>query len=456
MSLSMLEIKLEDVDTVEKRSKYTASIVGCGYAGVLHAYLFVDAGFKVVCADSDQRALNLLSKGKTPFLNNEMKSKLKKCLKSGVLEVVSNIKNAVSKSNIVVVTTPIKIDEKKRVDYSNLKSTCKQVGLGLRQGTLIVIASTVGVGFTESVIKEILENASGLKVGVDFGLAYSPISDAEPSQLFTNKRLVAGIEKNSLNSASIILGAVTKGGIKKAANVKTLEFAELLVTVQKMVNIALANELAIICENAGVDFLDVLKLLNDDARGVFSAPKIVERSILDEAHILFEDAENLDMKLRIPLVAEKINDETVRHVLNLTRNALREAGKTLKRARIAILGIAEVPNMKSQPKVMAKVLAEMLEAKGARVNVYDPNFSEEELAELAYPLKRNLSDAVEGADCILIVTGHDQFKHLDLKKLKVMMRLPAAIVDLEGVVEPNEIRKEGLIYRGLGRGAVSR
>lgn len=454
MSLSMLEIKLEDVDTVEKRSRYTASIVGCGYTGVLHAYLFVDAGFKVVCADSDQRALNLLSKGKTPFLTDEIKSKLKKCLKSGVLEAAGNIKNAVSKSNIVVVTTPTKIDEKKRVDYSDLKSVCKQVGLGLRRGTLIVIASTVGVGFTESVIKEILENASGLKVGVDFGLAYSPISDAEPSQIFTNKRLVAGIEKNSLNSASIILGAVTRRGVKKAANVKTLEFAELLVTVQKMVNIALANELAIMCESVDVDFLDVLKLLNDDARGVFLAPKIAERSVLDEAQILLEDAENLNVKLRIPLVAEKVNDETVRHVLGLTRSALREAGKTLKRARIAMLGIAEVPNVKSQPKMIAKVLAEMLEAKGAKVNVYDPNFSEEELAEMTYSLKRNLSDVVEGADCILIVTGHDQFKHLDLKKLKVMMRMPAVVVDLEGVVEPNEIRKEGLIYRGLGRGAL--
>ncbi|MEM3823918.1 MAG: nucleotide sugar dehydrogenase, partial [Candidatus Bathyarchaeia archaeon] len=444
----------EDVDTVEKRSRYTASIVGCGYVGVLHAYLFVDAGFKVVCADSDQRALNLLSKGKTPFLNDEIKSKLKKCLKSGVLEVTGNIKNAVSRSNIVVVTTPIEIDEKKRVDYSNLKNVCKQVGLGLRQGTLIVIASTVGVGFTESVIKEILENSSGLKVGADFGLVYSPVSSAVPSQLFINKRFVAGIEKNSLNSASIILGAVTKGGVKRAANVKILEFAKLSVAAQKMVNIALANELAIICENAGVDFLDVLKLLNDDACGMFLAPKIAERSILDEAKILLEDAENVNMKFRTLLVAEKVNDETLRHVLDLTRNALSEAGRTLKRARIAMLGIAEVPNMKSQPKAMAKMLAEMLEAKGARVNIYDPNFSEEELAEIAHSLKRNLSDAVEGADCILIVTGHDQFRHMDLKKLKVMMRMPAAIIDLEGVFEPNEIRKEGLIYRGLGRGAI--
>jgi UDP-N-acetyl-D-mannosaminuronic acid dehydrogenase len=456
MSLSMLQIKLEDVDTAEKRSRYTVTIIGCGQTGVLHAYLFADAGFKVICADPDQRALSLLGKGKTPFLNNEIKSKLKTCLKSGTLEVTSNIKNAVSNSNIVVITTPVKIDEKKRVDYSNIRSTCKQVGLGLRQGTLIVIASTVGLGFTEGVIKEVLEDASGLKAGVDFGLAYSPvqISDAESSQMFANKRLVAGIEKSSLNSASIILGAVTKGGIKKAANVKTVEFAELFVTAQKIVNIALANELAIICESAGVDFLETLKLLSDDAHGMFLAPKIAEKSILDEAHILFEDAESMNMKLRIPLVAEKVNEETIRHVVNLTKNALREAGKTLRRARIAILGITEAPNMKSQPKAMTKVLAEMLEAKGAKVNFYDPNFSEEELAEIGYPLKRSLSDAVEGADCIVISTGHDQFKHLNLKKLKVMMRMPAAIIDLEGVAEPNEIREEGLIYRGLGRGAI--
>jgi len=372
------------------------------------------------------------------------------------LEVTNNVKNAVSNSDIIVITTPVKIDEKRRVDYSDVRSVCKHVGLGLRQGALIIIAGTVGLGFTESVIREILENASGLKAGVDFGLAYSPfqILEEKSTERLANKRLIAGIEKNSLNSASTILNAVTKEGVKKAANVRVTEFAELFRTLQRNVNIALTNEFAILCENAGVDFLEILKLLGDDADGTFSTPKIIEKNALNEICLLLEDAENLNTKLRIPSVVEKINEEMIRHVLNLTKSALREAGKTLRRAKITILGITQTPNMKSQPKTMAKLLAEMLEAKGARISFYDPYLSEEELGEIQCPFKKNLTESLEGADCIVIVTGHEQFKHLNLKKLKVMMRMPAAIIDLEGVTEPNEIRREGIIYRGFGRGVT--
>ncbi|MGQ9640861.1 MAG: nucleotide sugar dehydrogenase [Candidatus Bathycorpusculaceae bacterium] len=456
MSLSMLQLKPEDVDTMENRSKYTVSIIGCGQTGVLHAYFFTEAGFRVICADLDQRTVSLLSRGKATFLSNEIKSKLKMCLKSGKLEVTNNVKNAVSNSNIIVITTPFKIDEKRRVDYSDLRSVCKHVGLGLRQSALVIIAATVGLGFTESVIRQILENASGLKAGVDFGLVYSPFQtlDEKSQELLANKRLVAGIEKNSLNSASVILNIIAKGRTKKAANVKEAEFAELFRTLQRNVNIALADEIAIICENAGIDFLEILKLLSDDAHCVFSTPKFIEKNALDEICLLLEEAENLNTKLRIPTVVEKINEETVRHVLNLTRSALKEAGKTLRRAKITLLGITQTPNMKSQPKTTAKVFAEMLEAKGAKISFYDPYLSEEELAEIRCPFKKNLTESLDGADCIVIVTGHEQFKHLNLKKLKVMMRMPAAIIDLEGVIEPNEIRKEGIIYRGLGRGVT--
>jgi UDP-N-acetyl-D-mannosaminuronic acid dehydrogenase len=450
MALSMLQLKPEDVDTAEKRSKYMVSIVGCGQTGILHAYLFADVGFRVICADPDQRTVSLLSKGKTPFLSSEIKSKFKTFLKSGILEVTSNIRNAVSNGNIIVITTSVEIDEKMRVDSSNLRNVCKQVGLGLQKGTLIIVASTVELGFTEGVIKEILENASGFKAGVDFGLAYSPVR-----QPLADSRLIAGIEKNSLNSASIALGLVTKGGIKKAANVKTAEFVELFRTAQRVVTRALANELGVICESAGVDFFEAIKLLSDDACGEFLTPKILDKNALNEIYLLLENAENLNVKLHIPLAAEKINEEMIRHALNLIKSALREAGKTLRRAKIVLLGISQAPNMKTQPKALAKVLAEMLEAKGAKVSFHDPYLSEEELAEMHYPSKKNLTEALEGSDCILIVTGHAQFKHLNLKKLKIIMRMPAAIVDLEGIIEPNEIRKEGLIYRGLGRGVTS-
>jgi UDPglucose 6-dehydrogenase len=100
-----------------------------------------------------------------------------------------------------------------------------------------------------------------------------------------------------------------------------------------------------------------------------------------------------------------------------------------------------------------KELAKLLGARGAKVGLYDPYFTGDELSEMQHSLKKSLAEALEGVDCILILVSHDQFKRLNLKKLKFMMKMPAAIVDFEGVVEPAEVEKEGFVFRGFGRGA---
>jgi UDP-N-acetyl-D-mannosaminuronate dehydrogenase len=135
----------------------------------------------------------------------------------------------------------------------------------------------------------------------------------------------------------------------------------------------------------------------------------------------------------------------VRHVVNLTQDTLRSCGKTLRRARVAVLGT-------TGPRTTADTLVKMLEAKGAKVSIYDPMFSKNEPSEMTRVFKRSLNEAVEGTDCIVILTGHDQFKRLNLKKLRAVMKMPAAIIDLTGTIELQKVEKEGFIYRGLGRG----
>jgi UDPglucose 6-dehydrogenase len=111
-----------------------------------------------------------------------------------------------------------------------------------------------------------------------------------------------------------------------------------------------------------------------------------------------------------------------------------------------------MPNVQSSPKKIVERLTKILEAKSAKVSLYDPYLSGDALAEMQNRLKRNLTDALEGADCALILTEHEQFTRLNLKKLKVIMRMPAAIVDFVGAIEPAKVEQEGFIFRGLGRG----
>jgi nucleotide sugar dehydrogenase len=454
MSSPIIHIKPEEIDTVEKRGKYTISIIGCGQIGVLHACLFAEAGFKVKCVDADQTIINSIERGKMPLLKREIELKLKNYVKTGLLNATTDVKTAVSQSDVIAITIPVEIDEKKKVNYSNMENTLKQVGSSLRSGSLVIIMGTVGVGVTHGLIKEILENTSGFKAGADFGLAYSPIrvfNGQTMETLVKLERFVAATDKNSLNSVSALFGIVTKDHVKKTADVKAAEAATLFEIIQQDVNIALANELALFCEKVGVDYLEAHKLVNDLHCGL-SLPMLSYENIREEPYLLLEDSENLNLKLRIPAIARELNEDAVKHAVNLTKDALRSCGKTLRRARISLLGMSRIQNMKSSPKKMVEELAKTLEARGAKVSFYDPYFSGDELAEVQQHFKKNLAEALEGADGILILTGHDQFKRLNPKKLRVMMKMPAVIVDLEGIVEPDKVEKEGFIFRGLGRG----
>jgi UDP-N-acetyl-D-mannosaminuronic acid dehydrogenase len=135
----------------------------------------------------------------------------------------------------------------------------------------------------------------------------------------------------------------------------------------------------------------------------------------------------------------------VRHAVNIAQNALRTCGKTLRRAKVAVLGTAK-------PKTATDAFIKMLVTKGAKANLYDPSLSKNETLDTTRMLKRTLNEAAEGTDCIVILTWHDQFKRLDLKKLRAVMKMPAAVVDLTGMIEPEKVEKEGFVYRGLGRG----
>jgi len=443
---AVLHLKPDEIDTNEKRGKYTVSVIGCEQKGVLYATAFAEAGFKVICTDADQTLVKRLAKGKTPFSDRETESKLKSFLRKGQLSVTNELKNAVSQSDIIVMTLTAKIDDQKHPDYSEVESTCKQAGAALRQGALFIYGGIAALGFTEGVIKETLENTSGLKVGEDFGLVYNPIQflDQQIFASITNQELkVAAIDRTSLDAATNVLEAITKKSLKQVLDVKTAEAALLFTIAKQDANLALANELAVFCESAGIDYFKTLELV--EARETSFYPTVgAEEDNRNEAYLLIENAETLNTKLRLPALARKINENTGRHAVNLTQDALRSCGKTLRRARVAVLGPAKTET--------AMIFVKMLEKKGAKTRLYDPLLSKNEQSNMARVLKRSLKEAVEGTDCIVLLTEQAQFKRLNFKKLRAVMKMPAAIVDLGGMIDPQKVERKGFTYRGLGRG----
>ena len=275
-----LHLKPEEVDTPEKRAKYTVCIIGCTLRGLFCATIFAEAGFKVICADADQSTVKKLAKGSSPLVGRELEGKLKSLVKMEKLIATSDLKTAVSKSDVVLIAVDIKVDLKKNSDYNEAASYCKQVGSMLQREHLVIYAGIAGFGCVETVFREILENTSGLKVGEDFGLAYIPFQNAAilNGNAIENQVLIAGADKTSLNSAATIFASIAKKGIKLTTDMKTAELAILFQVTRQYVNVALANELSILCENAGVDYVDTLNLLANSLEMCSTLPTIDENS----------------------------------------------------------------------------------------------------------------------------------------------------------------------------------
>jgi UDP-N-acetyl-D-mannosaminuronic acid dehydrogenase len=446
----VMKLAGKDLESPEKRQQIAVSIVGCGRTSLVTACLFAEAGFKVICVDSSSQTVHQLKKRKSPFTETDLRKFIEPRIKDSQFRATTNIRKAVSESDIIIVGVPASLDKKRKPDYSRLEKTCRDIGMSLNAGSLIIFQTTMGPGMTETLAKETLENASGLEAGTDFGLAYSSTinNSTHPSKHVANgTKVVGGITKRSLKVACLILETITKGEILRVKNIKTAEAVKLLEEAYKDVNIAFANEFAHFCENAGIDFVKVRNIINP-----LKFSRMAGLHTSRDSYFLVEEAEAVDVKLRMLSLSAKINDETLDHSIRLVRDALKSCQKPLRRARISVFGISSLPNRKKAANSATKKLVKLLKKRGASVQVYDPFFSQKELSDMGYTAEATLSKTVEGTDCLVVAVAHDRFTRLNLRRLQMLMKQPAAMVDMGQVVDPAKAEKAGFVYRGFGRG----
>ena len=439
----VMKLAGKDLESPEKRREITVCVVGCGRTGLVTACLFAEAGFNVIGVDSSSHTVHQLKKGKSPFTETGIRKFIETRIKGNGFRATTNLRKAVSESGIIIIGVPSALDKKKKPDYSRLEKTCRDIGMSLTAGSLIIFQNTMGPGMTETVAKETLENASGLEAGTDFGLAYSSTlnNSSHTSKGVSNgTKVVGGITKRSLKVACFILDTITKGEIVRVKDIKTAEAVKLLEAAYKDVNVAFANEFAHFCEKAGIDFVKVRNVINPLK---FSGMAGLHKS--RDSYFLVEEAEAVDVKLRMLSVATKTNDETLDHAIRLVRIALRSCHKSLRRARISVFGISSVPNRKRAINSATKKLVNQLKKRGTSVKVDDPFFCHKELSIMGYTAESSISKTVEGADCIVVAVAHDRFSRLNLRRIQMLMKQPAAIVDMGQVVDPAKAERMGFV-----------
>jgi UDP-N-acetyl-D-mannosaminuronic acid dehydrogenase len=447
---TVMRLAGKDLQTPEKRTQYTICVVGGGKTGIATACLLVEAGFNVIAVDSSSHTIHQLKKGKSPYTETAIRKFIEKHAKNTRFKATTNVRKAVSNSDVIIVGSKASLDKKLKPDYTRLEKACREVGMSLNKGSLIIVQTTTGPGVTETTIKEALENASGLEAGVSFGLAYSsPLNNiGQSSKTRANgTKVVGGLTKRSLKVAAYILETVTDGEVVRVKDIKTAEAVKLLEEAYKDVNTAFTNEFARFCEKAQIDFVKVRNTVD-----LLKFSKMAGLNVPRDSHFLVEEADALDVKLRMLSMSSKINKETQDHAIRLVRDALKACQKPLRRAKIAVFGISSLPNKKKSTNSATKKLVARLKKSSAIVKVYDPYFSQTELTNIGYATETSMSKTVQGTDCLIIAVAHDRFSKLNLKRIQLLMKQPAAIVDMGQVIDPSKAEKAGLVYRGFGRG----
>ena len=455
--MSLMKMSPENVATEIKKGNIIITVIGLGWMGLPLACLFADAGAKVVGMDLNQKVVEAVNKGDCPNPEPGLSKILKKNVSKGNLEATRSINKALSKSKVIIITIPTMVTKYGKSDYSILEKLCCEIGRRLQKNSMVILESTVAPTVTERIVKSTLEKHSGLKVERDFGLAYSPIRAMGGSVLKDMQnyaRVVGANDKKSLELACAIKSIIVKGKIIRVTDLRTAEASKIFETVYRDINIALVNELAKFCEKAGVDFMEARRAANSQPFSHLLIPSIgVGGHCLPMyPYMLLTETKLLDVPLKIVKEGRKVNESMPNHALRLIANGLKTCGKTLKMARVTILGISYRSNIKEIRFSPAIELIRLLERRGCRIRVYDPEFSHSEIAKMGYKTEPTFERAIEKSDCIVVTVGHKEFKNLRPQKIAAHASRPCVIVDGSHIFNPRAVEKAGIIYRGIGRG----
>ena len=424
-------------------AKATIGVVGLGYVGLPLA-VHLARHFKVVGYDLKTQRIKELEAGEDRTLEVSREDL------AAVSIRYSDDDSLLAQCGLIIVAVPTPIDGYRIPDLTPLRSSSRSVGRNMSAGSCVVYESTVYPGATEEVCVPILEEESGLKLGRDFTVGYSPERINPGDKVHTLDRIVkivAGSDAATADLLEAVYGRIVAAGIHRAPAIRVAEAAKVIENTQRDLNIALMNELSMIFDQMAIDTQDVLEAAGTKWNFLHFRPGLVGGHCIgvDPYYLTFK-AESLGYHPQMILAGRRINDNMGKYVAQSTVKRLISAGKQVKDSSIAILGLTfkeDVPDLRNTRVV--DVIAE-LKTYGIKVRVHDPLADDRE-AEQFYGIKLCDLDDLKGVDGVIVAVSHAPYRDLGLSGVSALCRDGSPLVmDLKGLFDPAEARAAGISY----------
>ncbi|WP_077369209.1 nucleotide sugar dehydrogenase [Anaerosalibacter sp. Marseille-P3206] len=415
-------------------------VIGLGYIGLPTSAMFATHGCKVIGVDVNEKVVNALNRGEIIIEEPYLDIMVQAAVRSEHLKADTKPHEA----DVFIISVPTPITEDKKADMGCVISAAEMIVPYLKKGNLVILESTSPTGTVEELLVPILEK-SGLKIGEELYVGHSPervLPGKILWELVNNNRIVGGINRESAEKIRDLYKIFVNGEIY----LTTATIAEMCKTMENTyrdVNIALANELAKICEKAGINAWEVIELCNKHPRVNLHqpGPGVGGHCLAVDPWFIIEKNPEL---AKIIELSRKTNDSMPQHVLNRINEILKDIKGTKK---VTILGITYKPNIDDMRESPIVKLIDLLEQRDDyEISVYDPH-----VKEYKYQAK-DLIDASKESDLILLAVNHDIFKTLPLSDMGRVMR-NTILFDTRDFLDRDDVEDKGFNYELLGEGS---
>ena len=425
-----------------KNKSITVGIIGLGYVGLPLAVTFCKK-FKVIGYDTNGKNIEFLNQGKSYIEDVDNK-------KINMENFYPTIDyKELKKSDFIIITVPTPLKEDKTPDLSYVRDAAKTVGELLKKGQFVILESTTYPGTTEEILIPILEEKSGLKVIKDFGVGYSPerVDPGNKKYKIENTPKVVGSLSPEFTEVIKMLYRSIIDEVITVKDCKTAEAVKMVENVFRNVNIALANELALIFERMEINIWEVIDAAKTKPYGFmpfYPGPGVGGHCIPLDPYYISYRAKQFGIIPRFIETAGEINDFMPIHIVNLAEKGLKKINKQIRNSKTAILGLAYKPDINDTRESPAIRIIEELIERNAEIKIYDPHVKYIKTNSGDFYSEENIEEILKWAECIIFVTAHKLFKENIGKYLKIIDNKDEETIIIDGVNILNNINRDNL------------
>jgi UDP-N-acetyl-D-mannosaminuronic acid dehydrogenase len=439
-------MRLPELKEKITRKDAKLAVIGLGYVGLPVLCAFAEAGFDVVGIERQADRVKKINAGLSPIDGDEpgLAELVQKMASLGKLHATTDY-DALKDRDVILIDVETPVDDENIPRYNALREVLINLGPVLKSGSLVIVESTIAPGTMQEFVLPLLSQSSGKTLNEGFYLGNCP-ERVMPGKLLSNLRSLSRVVGGMTPETAETMTALYRHVVKAELDPVDCVTAELVKTVENAyrdVQIAFANEVALICEAVGGDVWKVRELVNKTPFRNMHLPGagVGGHCLPKDPWLLAYGVKDKGVPLRLIPAARAVNDAMPMHMVQLVQKALAVAGRNIFESRILVLGYAYLENSDDTRNSPSEILVGELRQLGAEVITHDPYVTK---------YQGDIYQAAHGCDLVVLMVKHSDYLSLDLKRLHTAMRTPV-LVDGRQVFQAPEVHKAGFRTIALGQ-----